>query len=79
MIGRLNSVNISFRASITDKDIDKFESTKQHFSDCYLMTTLETLSHTKNGRKVIKDHIKYDDRNPKLINCYLYAPNDNVE
>ena len=54
MLGRLNSINIAFRASISDKDIDKFESTKQHFSDCYLMTTLETLSHTPNGRKVIK-------------------------
>lgn len=79
MIGRLNSVNIPFRASISDKDIDKFESTKQHFSDCYLMTTLETLSHTPNGRKVIKEHIQYDDKNPKLINCYLYAPNNKEE
>ncbi len=75
MIGRVNSLNIPFRAAITDKDIDGFEASKQHFSDCYLMSTLETLSHTPNGREVLKEHIQYDDNNPKLINCYLYAPN----
>ncbi len=79
MIGRVNSVNIPFRAAITDKDIDGFEASKQHFSDCYLMTTLETLSHTPNGRKVLKEHIEYDDKNPKLINCYLFSPNDTTE
>lgn len=79
MIGRVNSLNIPFRAAITDRDIDGFEATKQHFSDCYLMTTLETLSHTPNGREVLKEHIQYDDNNPKLINCYLYAPNKTQE
>ena len=54
MLGCINSVNPMFRAAISDKDIDNFEHAKQHFSDCYLMTTLETLSHTPNGRKVLK-------------------------
>ena len=63
---------ISFKASISDKDIDDFEHAKQHFSDCYLMTTLETLSHTPNGRKILKKQLEYDDNNPNLINCYLY-------
>lgn len=75
MLGCINSVYPVFKASITDKDIDSFEHAKQHFSDCYLMTTLETLSHTENGRNVIKEQIEYDDNNPKLINCYLYKEN----
>ncbi len=75
MLGCINSAYPVFRASITDKDIDGLEHAKQHFSDCYLMTTLETLSHTENGRNVLKEQIKYDDDNPKLINCYLYKEN----
>lgn len=74
MLGRISSANPNFRASISDKDIDGFKNAKQHFSDCYLMTTLETLSHTPNGCKVLKEHIQYDDKNPKLMNCYLYNP-----
>ena len=77
MLGCINStniINIPFKASISDKDIDNFEHSKQYFSDCYLMTTLETLSHTPNGRKVLKEQIKYDDKNHKLINCYLHNP-----
>ena len=69
-----NSMNFNFKASISDKEIDEFKNTKQHFSDCYLMTSLETLSHTKNGRKILKKQIKHDDNNPHVINCYLYTP-----
>ena len=75
MLGRINSVYPSFKASISDSDIDGLGHAKQHFSDCYLMTTLETLSHTPNGRKILKEQIEYDDNNPKLINCYLYKNN----
>ena len=57
MLGRVSSANPNFCASISDKDIDGFKNAKQHFSDCYLMTTLETLSHTPNGCKVLKEHI----------------------
>lgn len=70
---------INFRAAISDKDIDNFEHAKQHFSDCYLMTTLETLSHTKNGREVLKKQIQYDDDKPNTINCYLYKENGEKE
>ncbi len=66
--------NLSFRASISDKEIDEFKHAKQYFSDCYIMTTLEALSHTENGRKVLKKQIEHDDNNPNLINCYLYNP-----
>ena len=66
---------ISFRASISDKEIDELSDAKQHFSDCYIMTSLETLSKTPNGRKLLKNSIEHDDKNPNLINCYLYSPN----
>ena len=69
-----NSVNIGFKAAITDKEIDSFKTTQQHFSDCYIMTSLESLSHTNNGRKILKKQIQRDDNNPMQINCYLYTP-----
>lgn len=74
-----NNFNIGFRASISDKEIDGFKDAKQHFSDCYLMTSLEALSHTKNGRKILKEHIERDNNNPYLINCYLYNKNGEKE
>lgn len=75
---KLSCVNvnnfINFKASISDNDIDGFKDAKQYYSDCYLMTTLEALSHTKNGRKLLKNQIEYDDANSNIINCYLYNP-----
>ncbi len=79
MEGLLFSVNIPFKASISDKDIDNLQHAKQHFSDCYLMSTLETLSKTENGRKVLKEQIQYDDSNPNIINCKLYKENGEDE
>ncbi len=64
--------NINFKASISDKEIDSLKDAKQHFSDCYLMTTLETLSHTENGRKILKEQIQHDNNEPNRINCYFY-------
>ena len=78
-ISSINNYGISFRGPISDKDIDGFEQAKQHFSDCYLMTTLETLSHTQNGRKILKEQIQYDNGNPNIINCYLYKSNGEKE
>ena len=74
-----NIVNVGFRSSITDKEIDELKNAKQHFSDCYIMTTLETLSHTKNGRNVLKKQIEHDDNIQNVINCYLYTPNGYLE
>lgn len=71
--------NISFKASITDKEIDEFKNAKQHFSDCYIMSTLETLSHTENGRKVLKEQIQHDDNIPNQLNCYFYKNNGEKE
>ena len=70
-----NYNNIPFKSAISDSDIDSFKSTEQHFSDCYIMSTLEALSHSDNGRKVLKKQIEYDDTKQNIINCYLYSPN----
>ena len=75
----LNLFNVGFKSAITDKEIDDFSNAEQHFSDCYIMSTLETLSHTKNGRKVLKKQIEHDDKNPNIINCYLFTPNGSLE
>ena len=67
--------NLAFKASISDNEIDSLVNAKQHFSDCYIMSTLETLSQTENGREILKRQIQHDDDNPDLINCYLYNQN----
>lgn len=82
MLGRINgfsNFHTNFKASISDNDIDNFKNAKQYFSDCYIMTTLETLSSTKNGRKILKEQIEYDDNIPNQINCYLYKSNGEKE
>ena len=43
-----------FKGSITDNDIESFKTATQHLSDCYLMSTIETLAQTQNGRKDFK-------------------------
>lgn len=63
---------LNFRASISDKEIDDLKRAKQHYSDCYLMTSLESLSNTENGRKILKKQIEHDDNDHNIINCYLY-------
>ena len=70
----LNCANVGFKSAITDKEIDSLKTTPQYFSDCYIMTSLESLSHTENGRKILKKQIEHDDINPMQINCYLYTP-----
>ena len=69
----------TFRASISDKDIDALRSAQQHFSDCYLTCTLDSLSQTENGRKILKNQIQYDENNPEIINCYLYKKHGEQE
>ncbi len=69
----------SFRASISNKDIDGLQTAEQHFSDCYLVSTLDSLSQTENGRKILQKQIEYDNENPELINCYLYKKNGERE
>lgn len=75
---RFNNFSVPFKASISDKDIESLKTAEQYFSDCYIVSTMESLSHTENGRKILKEQIQYDDNNPNLINCYLHA-DDGIE
>lgn len=68
-----------FKASLSESDLDKFQYAEQHFSDCYLMSTLDSLSHSSNGRKILKEQIEYDDANPHRVNCYFYKKNGERE
>ncbi len=70
----LNSNFLVFKSSITDSELDDIRNSRQYFSDCYLMSSIETLSKTENGRKILKKQIQHDDENPNILNCYLYSP-----
>lgn len=72
---RFNNFSIPFKASISDKDIESLQNVEQYFSDCYIVSTMESLSNSSNGREILKEQIQYDDNNPNLINCYLYTDN----
>ena len=69
---RFNSFSLPFKASISDKDLDSLQTAEQYFSDCYICSSMDTLSKTENGRKILKEKLQYDDTNPELINCYLH-------
>lgn len=43
---------------ITNSDIKKLNSARQIFSDCYLTSTLHSLSETKVGRKILQNNIQ---------------------
>ena len=70
----LDFTNLSFKSSITNGEIEGLKYSRQHLSDCYLINSLEALSRTENGVKVLKNQITHDNNNPNLINCYLYSP-----
>lgn len=74
-----NRFNINFKGAISDKDIETLKSATQHVSDCYLMSSIESLTHSKNGIQVLKNQIERDDDNPNLINCYFYTKNGEKE
>lgn len=71
--------NISYRAAISDKEIDSVKNAKQHFSDCYLMSTVEALSNSENGRQILKYQIQRNATTPGRIDCYLYKKNGEKE
>lgn len=71
---RLNSYS-SNSTPITSREVDSLASAQQHFSDCYLMSTLDSLSRSTNGRQVLHDRIQRDIDKPNMLNCYLYNEN----
>lgn len=74
-----NRFNINFKGAISDKDIETLKGATQHLSDCYLMSSIESLTHSENGRQVLKNQIERDDDNPNIINCYFYTKNGEKE
>ena len=80
MIGHIQKIFTPvFKGSISDNDIESFKDATQVYSDCYLMSTLECLANSTNGRKILKESIHHDDAEKDNINCYLYAPNGKKE
>ncbi len=73
---RFGNFSAPFKAAVSDKDLDSLQTAEQYFSDCYICSTMDTLSKTENGRAILKEQLQYDDDNPELINCYLHTPTD---
>lgn len=69
----LNNFSLPFKARLTEKDLDSVQNAEQYFSDCYLCSSIDALSRSSNGRKILQEQIQYDDENPNLLNCYLYS------
>lgn len=38
-------------------EIKSLQRVKQHFHDCYLVTSINALSNTENGRKILQENI----------------------
>ncbi len=41
-------------------EIDKLKIAPQHFSDCYLVSSVGALARSKNGRKTLRNNIRYN-------------------
>lgn len=44
-------------------DIATLQRVKQHFHDCYLVTSINSLSNSENGRKILQNNILRDNNN----------------
>lgn len=52
--------------SINLADIATLRRAKQHFHDCYLVTSLNSLSNSENGRKILQNNILREGNNFKI-------------
>lgn len=66
----------TFTASITNQDTDNLKTAKQYYSDCYLMATLDCLTNSYNGKRILKQQIHKDANN---VTCYMYNPKGEKE
>lgn len=73
MLSGVSNIFPSFNASITNMEIASLSDAEQHFSDCYLISALDSLSQSSNGRKVLQEQIQRDVNNPEQLDCYLYT------
>ena len=51
---------------INFEEIKSLQRVKQHFHDCYLVTSLNSLSNSENGRKILQNNILREDSNFKI-------------
>ena len=47
-----------YSSSFNDKDINSIRQSKQIFSDCYMLSSLEALSHSTQGRNILSSNIQ---------------------
>lgn len=47
-------------------EIKTLQRVKQHFHDCYLVTSINALSNTENGRKILQNNILREGNNFKI-------------
>lgn len=60
--------------------INQIKSSKQIFSDCYLTSSLEALTNSVNGKKIISNNVKYknDIDVPKILYSYHDEPEQSI-
>ncbi|CDE59169.1 unknown [Fusobacterium sp. CAG:439] len=51
---------------INFEEIKSLQRVKQHFHDCYLVTSLNSLSNSENGRKILQNNILREGSNFKI-------------
>ena len=59
---------------ISTMDVESLRSVKQHFSDCYIVSSLEAFSNSSNGVKMLQNRISYSDKSLQTLKCCLYSP-----
>ena len=68
-----------FSQPISTKEVEALRVAKQHFSDCYIVSSLEAFSNSSNGVKMLQNRISYADYNSELLKCCLHSPDGNKQ
>ena len=68
-----------FSQPISTKEVEALRVAKQHFSDCYIVSSLEAFSNSSNGVKMLQNRISYFDDNLPTLKCCLYSPDGNKQ
>ena len=77
VLNNSNAVPI-FGRSVSYKETENFKNAEQYYSDCYLMATVDSLTNSYNGRRILQQQLEIDNNNEN-INCYLYSPTGEKE
>lgn len=51
---------------ITNEEIMNLRYAKQHFQDCYLVSSISALAHSKKGSEILKNNIAHIDNGYKI-------------